>query len=546
MLVLASIAAAVAQDIPANATISEALVVNVTPEGLDQVGGLVSGFLPLEGIALDPISLSGGGGFCLLEYDIDVSNMNIALTVTDTQVIPSPGTLDILIDAMVGINDPADKFQFSFDAICLSDDCPGYVDAFPVSIALPISLAIVQDPVLGPTLDATLGQVVVNNGLMGNAIHMDCSIQTIENVLDLLGLSLYDFIIGFAEDFLIDEINNQAAAIEVTIEDAFASATIDQTVEVLPGVSLDIHLAPEDIQVTSEGVVLAMEASVAADQNPCVAAFDPGSSHGTSGAPPAIAAEPAGTQIAAHASDDFVNQALYGVWRSGLLCQELSEGEFGGFAIDTALLGLLGGAPYQDLFPDTSPMIIKTVPNVPLEARFDGPHDLDIPIENLEVLFFAELDGRMARALGVSISPDVGVDLVFDDAIGELAVDLQIGSDFRTAMSGDLMVPGAEQEIVDNVDGVLVGLVDTLLGSLLGDAIAFAVPSLDGGIGLTSLQAQPSGGGEWLGIYAEIGPVTYPASDCADGCSGGTGCTSSQSSVVGFALLLGVLIRRRR
>lgn len=532
-----------AQDVPAGATISEAVVVHVTPAGLDQVGGLVADFLPIGDIALDPISLSGGLGVCVLEYSVDVYDMSVGMQITNTAVIPSNGQLDVAIDAVVDINDVVNKFGLDLEIACGSTSCPGYVDPFPVTITLPISMAV--DPTTG-MLDATLGQVGVVNGLMGNDIHMDCAIQTIENVLSLLGLSLYDFIIGFAEDFLISEINNQAAAIEVTIEEAFAAAVIDQSVEVLPGATLDIHLAPEDVVITPAGVKLAMEASVDATPNPCVAALDPGSSHGTAGAAPDIAGEPQGTQIAVHASDDFVNQALYGVWRSGLLCQEIGEGEFGGFAIDTALLGLLGGEPYQDLFPETAPMTIKTVPNVPLEADFTGPHDIDIPIENLEILFFAELDGRMARALGVGISPDVGVDLVFDDVNGQLAVDLQIGEDFRTELTGDIMVPGREDQVLDNVDGVLGSLVGNLIGSLLGDAIAFGLPALDGGLGLTSLQTAPTGGGEWLGVYAELGTVTYPASSCADGCSGGTGCASSGPSAVGFAALIALFVRRRR
>jgi len=547
MMFLAWLGAAFAQDIPAGATIPEAAVVNIPPEGLDQLGGLVSGFLPVEGIELDPINQSGGGGFCLLEYNIDLSNMKIGLAITDTSVVPEPGVLNVTIDALININDPADKFQLYLDAICITNDCPGYVAPFPVTITLPIALDIVTDPVTGDAvLDATLGDMVLDNGLQDSDINLDCGIQTLQNVLDLVGISIYDYLIGFAEDFLVQEIEAQTAQIEATIEDAFASATINQSFEVLPGATLDVYLAPSDVLIDTDGMALIMEAAVDAPLAPCLQGIDPGASKGTSGPAPSLASEPAGTQMAVQLSDDFVNQTLYGVWRSGLLCQEIAGGEFGGFAVDTNLLGLLGGAPYQELFPDTAPMIIKTIPHNPLEADFSGSSDIQIPIEDLEVLFFAELDGRMARALSVGISPDVNVDLVFDDTVGELAVDIALGDDFRTELTGDVMIPGAEAEIVDNVDGALVGLVDSLLGSLLGDAISFGLPALDGGFGLTSLSATPTGGGEWLGLYAEVGTVTYPAGSCSDGCSGGSGCTSSGSSAFTFAALMVFFMRRRR
>ncbi len=545
MMLFAWLATAMAQDIPAGATIDDALAVNVTPEGLDQVGGLVAGFLPEEGIALDPVSVGNIGDNCFISTGLDATNINVGLEIVDTVVIPSPGTITVEIDALVNVNEPTDVFQLDYELpVCIDGGCPGYVTAFPVTIAVPIDLAIVQGP-NGPVLDATVGQAVVDNGLMDTDINLDCGLQTIEDIASALGFSIYEFIIGFAEDFLIDEINNQTAEIEVLIEDAFNAATIEESVEIQPGVVLDLRLAPHDLQIDQAGVQLIMEGSAAADPAECIAAFDAGSSPGTAGPVPSLANEPAGTQVAAHASDDFVNQALYGVWRSGLLCQELAGGEVGGFSIDTGLLGLLGGEPYQDLFPETQPMIIQTVPTTPLVADFTGSNDIDVPLEDFEVRFYAELDGRMARALGVAISPDVGVNLNYDETIGELGVDVALGNEFRTELTGDSMTPGREDEVLQSVDGALVGLVDTLVGSLLGDAIAFAVPALDGGLGLTALQVAPTGGGEWLGIYAELGPVTYEPTSCEDGCSGGSGCSSSATPAWGFALVMALLIRRR-
>ena len=79
-----------------------------------------------------------------------------------------------------------------------------------------------------------------------------------------------------------------------------------------------------------------MAGAMDADSNICVAEYDPGGSKATDSSIPAPAA---GAQAEAVVSDELANQALYALWRSGLLCYDLSD--LSGLTLDTSLLGLL-------------------------------------------------------------------------------------------------------------------------------------------------------------------------------------------------------------
>lgn len=534
-----------AQDHAPGAVIEDAITVNVTRDGLDAVGGVVGGFLPTDPIALDPVDLHGGVGFCL-EYEFGVDNVLIDLAIDDVTITPTNGELLIDIEVSVSLNSSSNPFVMSYDAICFIDgDCDGHVTNFPISASLPLGLDIVPGP-NGNTLDATLGQLNIVNGLDSSNIQLDgCAIDTINEVLHFFGIDLYGFVIDFAEDFLIDEINNQVGAIETTIEDAFAAATVEESFEILPGTELHLMVQPNDLDIYPEGLALTLEASLDSDPNDCVETFDPGGSPATAGIPTGVGQEPAGTHVGVHVTDDLVNQATYAVWRSGVLCQEL-EGEAGGFTLDSNLLGLLAGDEFSELFDQTEPLVIRTVPMVPLQAEFGGAHQIDVPVQDVDLRMYSRIDGRQARVLSVAVSPDIGVDLEFDGSTGELAAAIELGAELRPRMTGDLFVPGSEQEILDSFEGVLGGIIDGIVGDLLSDAVSFDVPSLDG-FGLTSMIVE-SEADVGLGVLATVGDVQYTSAGCDEsgGDCGGAGCSSTGGASWLFLGIATLLARRRR
>ena len=63
------------------------------------------------------------------------------------------------------------------------------------------------------------------------------------------------------------------------------------------------------------------------------------------------------------------------------------------------------------------------------------------------------------------------------------------------------------------------------MNQLLGDTLAFTLPTFEG-IGLTSLDVEPSGAGDWLGVYAGVGTPNYTGAGCA-GCGDGTTTTTT-------------------
>ena len=97
---------------------------------------------------------------------------------------------------------------------------------------------------------------------------------------------------------------------------------------------------------------------------------------------------------------------------------------------------------------------------------------------------------------------------------------------------------------------------DSLLPSLVGDTLAFGLPTFEG-IGLTSLDVQPSGANQdWLGVYAGLGTPQYVGSNCG-GCGGTTtstgtttgdcGCSSTGVVPLPWLWVLALVgLRRRR
>lgn len=197
-------------------------------------------------------------------------------------------------------------------------------------------------------------------------------------------------------------------------------------------------------------------------------------------------------------------------------------------------------------------MTIVTRPMAPPQVNYAGSHDLDVDIQDLGVDFYAELDGRTARIVGLDLDAQAGVDLNLDAVTGNLAIALDLDPDnVVPAIGYNELKPEANDSILEKFSGLFQTILDTLVGSLL-DSLAFALPAFNG-IGLTDLQVAGAGAqGDWLGMYAWIGEVTYGAdgsgcggdSGCGGGCSGG--CASNPAAAVGWASLLAFVLARRR
>ncbi len=519
-------------EVPAGAVIDEAVAVQITPEGFEAVGGLLPDLAPEQTAVGDT---GDAQGWECINYAYEISNMWVGVQIDDTRIIPGDGVLDVQVDLQVNVNDINDPFGLYFEVFCGGTDCPGYIKPFPVTVLTTVGLDVVE--VDGErVLDATIGDISYDNGLENTHIQLDCALQDLENLLGIFGLSFYDLIIGLVEGELDKQLQDLKATLEETIEGVFTDLSIEQDLD-LQGAVVHLALSPYEVDITPEALTLVMSGSADADPAECIADFDPGSSMSTEGEIPDASTLNAGAGV--QLSDDFTNQLLYALWRAGLLCQTIDEDLF---PLDTGILGLLTGGVFDELWgEEVYPAFIATRPKQPLTADFTGPHDVDLPIRQLEINFYSEVDGRTARIVGLDTDLDPGADLVFNGATGELEVGLDIGAENLTAVTSfNEFRPGHEAEIEEGFLGSFGSILDTALGAALPD-LAFGLPAVEG-IGLTSLSA--TGSEQWLTLEAGVGTVPYEAGSCEDGCSGG--CASGGSAASFWALLaLGVSLRRR-
>ncbi len=544
---------AAAETYPAGTPVDEALIVDLTPDGFDSLTDVLPSLLP-AGISVDPIGdgYEGAFGECWLGgYEFALEDMWISLAVSDAQIVPRDGyiTLDLSVD--IQVNQPSDTFELYTMLECIEDTCDGYVEPFTVSMDTLIDMRVSVGEDGRPVIDTNVGDISVDYTLTGSQINLDnCAIGTVEDILGFFGLSIFDLVLSLAGGFIDDAIESFVPEIEALIAEASSGAYIEQEVD-LGGVTADLVIYPHEIRIREEGLRLAMAGLFdAGEPADCIAAYDAGGSYHIASDAPDIGAGPGAHHAGIFLSDEFGNQALYALWRAGLLCQVVDSELTDGFAIDTNLLGLLADETFDPFFPTPGPMIIVTRPEVPPELTFSSENDVAVTIQQLGLDFYGELSHRQARIMGVAVDLEAGLDLPFDNTTGALGVEIALSGDNvdATITHNDLAA-----EANASIEAALPSLFDTLVGPIVGSMLgesSFALPSLEG-LGLVSLSIDSAGdSADWLGLYANIGLVSYEAGGCdesSEGCELGCGAVGpSPGRFALFALPLVVVLLRRR
>jgi len=553
--------------------IAGAVHVDITPDGFQAMAGAIPLLAPSD-LPVDGVSDGYGGLFeqCWLGgYSFDVGDLNIGLDFDDVSITPNAGYLDASLRLYVNINDEAAPFYLDTMLECIESSCNAWVDPFEVNVLTTIALEVVDDPEGNPQLDATIGDLEFDYALSGDDVTIDdCAIGTVLDVFDFIGIDLIDLILPTVSGALDGAVGDLAPTLEETVEDAFSAAVIEQELD-LQGQSVLLAIQPGDVTIVPEGMRLSLDGFTdvesAAD---CISEWDDGTFNAIDSEPPAIGLAPTGVDANHAASimlaDEFGNQLLYSVWKTGLLCYTVDD-ELG-FPIDTSILGLLAGDAFKPLFPDAKPMVIETRPQTAPTLAFAGGNDVNVLVKGLGLDFMAELDHRKARVLAMDLEVDAGVDIVFDGGTGGLGVEIDLGSDAISAnVSENDFAPDSSDSIEESFSTVFNGLVGGILGDALGD-LNFSIPGFSG-IGLTAMTIAPAGAEQdWLGGFTWIGEVSYESTGCAEdgslacgdtegggctdaegaGCEGG-GCTAAPRSQrrwlwLAFPVLLTVLRRR--
>lgn len=561
-------------DWPAGADIKPAVLVDLTPEGFDALESIVYELLPPV-INIPNIGDSDSEEIDLGLFDFElyywaygVEDINVFLDIPNIDVVPGEDELTLQLTAVVEVGRPADPIYVYAEAdalefISIGQYCDIYLDPLTITADASIGLELVQGP-KGQILDVNFGTLQYDLSFNGDSFNssgcfLGDFIEAVDDVLDFFGVNggLAGLLLDVVDPIIADQLNALLPEFETLLEDAFAQATITQEIDLL-GNPLVVSIYPDAFDISPEGLRLELAGSFdGGPADPCVSAFDDGLSLQTFRDYPLIGEGIAGLTHHAgiFANDDFINQAMYAVWRAGLLCQTISSDQSPvdlPLPINTSLLGILAGGAFNDLFPTSSDLIIDTRPVQPPVAVTDGLSAIEIGVEQLGLDFYAELDGRMTRVVGLDLEADAAVDLEFDGKSGLLDVLI----DFEPADIGAEVVyndlkPDANQDVEDGFNGLVQQLVAPLLGDLLG-GINFPLPAIEG-LGLTDLVVGGAGPGrDFLGIFAQIGTVEYGAdgagcSDTGDGCEGGCSNGSGPSRVMMIVIpLLVAGLRRRR
>ena len=549
LLLLAGVARA---DIGPGEVVEDGAIADITLAGLDFAEAQASMFIPseltMEDMILDEEPFIG----CTMH--VEVYNLAVHTSLYSLEVTPLEDTLQVDVTVHVWINsqwDPLLLYLDGGDFLCwgINAECDVWTDVMTVTAQLQLALEVIDpgngDPVY---LDASVPSFTHNldTAIDSSAIQLDCLLGTLIDFLGLLGVDVLGLIIDSAMADLYTQIEELPQTIEEAVEDGFDQVQYSDTLDVA-GVPLDIDLTPHDIVIQPEGVRLMMNGAFDAPLAECVEAFDPGGSPFTDNPMPELD----GTEtyhVRALLADDLVASALYAVWRGGVLCYTVDPAELG-FPLDTSFVALMADEEDRPLLEriwldEPQPILLRTVPQNPPEVDFAGAHDLDARVEDLGLDFFAMTQDRMARVLTVDVDVDAGIGLVAPGD-GTLEVEVEVDAEnLDPVVSYDEFTGDLSEQIEQNFGDIMSGLLDTVLGTFLGD-LAFG-PLQIAGLGIAQLDVGPDGDAlDYLGAEATFGLVTpecegnlsaFGCSDSTDigcggeqdmGCSGGcdSGCS---------------------
>jgi hypothetical protein len=564
-------------DWPAGDLIYPAVYVDILPAAFDTLEDVVLDFVP-ESVNVPDITDGGEVdvlGFDLVSWEYGVTDINVFLEATNVDIRPATDTIDLNISLQAEIGRDDQRIRVYADAdllefISIGQDCRIYVDPLTINVTGAISLTFDGMGGVDATVSGLTYEIPLNEGVFNSSgCFLGDVLEAVDYVLaEFLGTDggLLGLILGFVTPVIDDEIQAIIPEIETTIEDGFQLLNISESFDLL-GATLAVDIFPTDFYVRPEGLRLQLDGSFSSGQypHPCVSRYDTGLSRQTipnidprypllgEGAPGFT------HHLGAMVNDDFANQALYEVWRGGVLCQTISSESSPvelPIPINAGLINLLAAGQFGDLFDESAPAILRTRPEQPPILRTDGPNTANIDINNLGLDLYSVLDGRYTRAVGLNLTANAGLDVGFVPNVGQLEIDIAFApEDIGAVVVFNDLVPAASAQVATGFSS----LAETLVAPLLGDALAgfaFDLPAIEG-LGLATASVDGAGPIEdFIGVFGTIGQVPYGSEPgAAGGCddlTGGcdAGCSAggrSAGTLPGVIVLLGAAgLRRRR
>ncbi|HMV66423.1 MAG TPA: hypothetical protein PKA64_06200 [Myxococcota bacterium] len=327
---------------PAGQRMDNVAVVQLTPEGLDQILGIVPSLLDVDALvaqlqAANPVT---SGGFTGFSYNVNLDSLTLA---------PPAITLE-LRDGVIGVTVVVDDFATAVtvygDALLIPYDTTAGASVDRTTITFDLALAAG-----GGGVQASVGPVLLD--LQG--FHFDASLipGSIEDQIPILSDAIRDFVVLTLQE--------QVAAVAPDLVHTFADALDLSFQTELLGRELSVEAGIASLKVDETGIRAGLDLGVrvrgAGDEPRYAGMFT---------LPKAPHHLPTDASIGVSLHDNLLNAILFEVWRSGLLELTLSSE-------DEPLMGVL----LQQLgAPAGSISVSAHLPPVAIEA--DGGLELQV------------------------------------------------------------------------------------------------------------------------------------------------------------------------
>jgi hypothetical protein len=568
--------------LPLGVEIDDAMKIDITPEGFDTIEAMAPSLIP-EDIDVPYTYITDEWVECLYDpffgwelgcgwvgYVLEVDNGWVRVGIDQLNIAPDYGVLDLDTTIDVQVNEATDPIGiyagtyggfsilgFSVPLPEIGEYCNANIDPFPIVVEMEVAMEVATDAQNLNYLDVSFPFVDWDIGLAQEDLNIwGCFIADLNEVINWLGIDLIGLVIDLLDPLLDDQIEKLLEDLEEPIEEASKALNINEEIAIGESV-MTLGIYPSEVIIEPVGMRIGLGGSVDADMAQCIAPYNPQGSLETPSDPPGISEAAAGVSSDPHflafINDDFINQVLYGAWYTGLLCQTVVDDGSLPIGINTSLFDLIAPDQFTELFPTTEPLIIKTRPAQAPVAYADGDHDINVDLNDLGLDFYAGIDSRMTRVIGMEMDTYIGVDTNFDATTGEMGIGLALSSDdIAATVYFNEYVPAANEAFVEGLLGLVDSIAGSLLDSLLGDLV-FPLPAMEG-MGITAIELAASGpSADYFGAHASAGAVTYGAGGCScDGSDPNAGCDAGCSTGTlparGIMMLIPVLIAafRRR
>ncbi len=569
--------------VPSGSVIDDGVVADITSAGLDSIsevlpslmGSLLGDALVIDDTYVDLGEVLG------CQTGLSLQGVNVEMTIDGAELhTQSPNKVLIDLDVTIAMNNAANPFDVNvsmegsewYEVWCFIDEsCSVYVDPTPLHATATVQVSVVAGVVSVSLVSMTQD---LATSMTSDDLHLpDC--ELLESILDIAWSFLIDYVTGFIDDTLGS-----------TVEEALAGALPPLSFEgetTLLETTLTYSMEAASLTTGTDTIRVTMDAAFSAPPASCVAPYDPGGSitTGSGALPGPFVTHPetgASYDLGVLIDDDLGNNALYTLWRGGVLCYTADPADLG-FPLGTSLLSLLllseeNREAFMGIWlGEDQPILIRTVPTVPPSLVFSGDHAAEVYVESLDLEFMAFTQDRWARVIAMRVDLTAGVDFEMQADTGALGIVLDLDTAHLNAeVVYNEMVPDLSSDMEVHFGDAMGSLVDVVLGSFISETsesglpmISFPIPAIYG-LGLASIDFAPVGSeDDWGGGFARM---SYDPDLAAEGCGGcdedggcSTGCDSgcnasatpaqrAQAMALNASLLsfLGMVIaiRRRR